>query len=141
MENGPSIDCHHCHHVSGHAQHDEQRHLVVDLGTNCRDYLVVSAWLHSSLAAWGQGAAIMLVCYFGALRERLGIKSEEITDLSGCHTAGDILTKLSAKSERHHQAFSSIGNICVAVDQEHASLESPLDGAEEIAFFPPVTGG
>ena len=31
--------------------------------------------------------------------------------------------------------------IKVAVDQEYAALDAPLDGAREVAFFPPVTGG
>ena len=83
----------------------------------------------------------MIICYFGALRERLGVKSEEFSDISQCQTAGDIITLLSARSERHAEAFSAINNICVAIDQEHADLSSPINGAQEIAFFPPVTGG
>jgi Molybdopterin converting factor, small subunit len=83
----------------------------------------------------------MIICYFGALRERLGVKSEEFTDISECQTAGDIIKRLSAHSERHAQAFAAFNNICVAIDQEHADLSSPIDGAQEVAFFPPVTGG
>jgi molybdopterin synthase sulfur carrier subunit len=76
---------------------------------------------------------MMIICYFGALRERLGVKSEEFTDISQCQTAADIITILSARSERHAEAFRAINNICVAIDQEHADLSSPIDGAQEIA--------
>ncbi len=82
----------------------------------------------------------MRILYFAWLRERVGAASEEI-DPGGATTARDLIEALRARDERYRLAFERMEAVRVAIDQEMAELDSPITGAREIAFFPPVTGG
>ncbi|MDO5530153.1 MAG: molybdopterin converting factor subunit 1 [Paracoccus sp. (in: a-proteobacteria)] len=79
------------------------------------------------------------VLYFAWLRERIGAPSETVeTDAA---TVADLVSELRARSEYHEAALSDLGAVRVAVDQDLAEMETPLQGAREVAFFPPMTGG
>ena len=82
----------------------------------------------------------MRVLYFAWLRERIGAAEEQI-DPGAATTAGELVRDLKARDERYARAFEDLGSIRVAVDQQMGDLETPIGGAREIAFFPPVTGG
>lgn len=81
----------------------------------------------------------MQVLYFSWLRERVGAASEEID--TGAATPGDLVRELVARDERYATAFADLRALRVAVDQQMADLDTPIAGAREVAFFPPVTGG
>ena len=81
----------------------------------------------------------MRVLYFSWLRERVGAASEEIQTAAA--TPADLVRELVARDERYAAAFEDLRSLRVAVDQEMADMETPLAGAAEVAFFPPVTGG
>ena len=81
----------------------------------------------------------MQVLYFSWLRERVGTASERIE--TGAATARELVAELVARDERYALAFADVSAVRVAVDQEMADLDTPIGGAREIAFFPPVTGG
>ncbi len=87
-----------------------------------------------------QGRNDMQVLYFAWLRERVGAASEEI-DPGSAVTARDLVDQLSARDPRYAAAFADMAAIRVAVDQEMGDLDTPIAGAREVAFFPPVTGG
>jgi len=77
--------------------------------------------------------------YFAWLRERIGTGHEKLeTDAA---TVGELIEELKARDEAYAFAFSDLGTIRAAVDQELVGLDAPLAGAKEIAFFPPMTGG
>ncbi len=80
------------------------------------------------------------VLYFAWLRERIGAPKEQVeTDAA---TVAELIDELKARSEAHARAFSDIGSIRVAVDQDLLEdLAAPLGNAREVAFFPPMTGG
>jgi molybdopterin synthase sulfur carrier subunit len=82
----------------------------------------------------------MQVLYFAWLRERVGAASEEV-DPEGASTARELVDRLSARAPRYAAAFADMTAVRVAVDQEMCDLDTPIAGAREIAFFPPVTGG
>ncbi len=82
----------------------------------------------------------MQVLYFAWLRERVGAASEEV-DPGDAATARDLVARLIAHDERYAAAFCDLTAVRVAIDQEMVDLDSPIAGASEIAFFPPVTGG
>jgi len=82
----------------------------------------------------------MKVLYFAWLRERVGAASEEI-DPGDAATAADLVAGLAAAEPRYAAAFADLSAVRVAIDQELASLDAPIAGAREIAFFPPMTGG
>ncbi len=79
------------------------------------------------------------VLYFAWLRERIGLPKERIeTDAA---TVADLVEELKAREARYALAFSDLGAVRVAVDQELTSFDASLDGVREVAFFPPMTGG
>ena len=79
--------------------------------------------------------------YFAWVRDRIG-QAEEAIDVPGdLQTVDDLLTWLSERSEGHALAFADRNMIRAALDQEHVQLDSALEGASELALFPPVTGG
>jgi len=82
----------------------------------------------------------MQVLYFAWLRERVGTASEEI-DPGGAVSARELVERLSARGPRYAAAFADMAAVRVAVDQEMGDLDTPIAGAREVAFFPPVTGG
>jgi molybdopterin synthase sulfur carrier subunit len=77
--------------------------------------------------------------YFAWLRERIGLSRERIETQAGDVAA--LVAELSAREARYALAFSDMASVRVAVDQELATLATPLAGAREVAFFPPMTGG
>ncbi len=81
----------------------------------------------------------MNVLYFAWVRERIGLPREEVQTEAA--TVADLITELRAREERYDVAFSDLSALRVALDQELADFDSPLDGVREVAFFPPMTGG
>lgn len=79
------------------------------------------------------------VLYFAWLRERIGVPSEQVETEAA--TVADLVDELRDQSDYHAAALSDLDAVRVAVDQELASLATPLAGAREVAFFPPMTGG
>ena len=81
----------------------------------------------------------MDVLYFAWVRERIGVPKERIE--TGAATVADLVEELKAREERYEVAFSDLSALRVAVDQELSDFDTSLDGAREVAFFPPMTGG
>lgn len=81
----------------------------------------------------------MNVLYFAWVRERIGLPREEIE--TGAATVNDLVAELRAREDRYDLAFSDLTALRVAVDQQLVDFDAPLEGAREVAFFPPMTGG
>lgn len=81
----------------------------------------------------------MDVLYFAWVRERIGLPKEKVT--TDAATVADLVAELRAKEERYAVAFSDLSALRVAVDQELTDFDASLEGAREVAFFPPMTGG
>lgn len=79
------------------------------------------------------------VVYFAWVRERIGVPREQVETKAA--TVRDLITELRGREERYDLAFSDTSALRVAVDQTLADFDAPLEGAREIAFFPPMTGG
>jgi len=83
----------------------------------------------------------MKLVYFAWVRERVGRAEETVTLPSGIATVADLVTWLRSRGEEYAYAFENEGVVRVAIDKVHAKPHSPIAGAGEIAFFPPMTGG
>jgi len=81
----------------------------------------------------------MDVLYFAWVRERIGVPREEIETKAA--TVADLVDELRKREGRYDLAFSDVTAVRVAVDQELTDFDASLDGAREVAFFPPMTGG
>ena len=73
------------------------------------------------------------VKYFASLREQLGVDHEQVA-ADGITTVRDLLGAGCAASELPD-------NTLVAINQQYGSFDSVLESGDEVAFFPPVTGG
>jgi len=83
----------------------------------------------------------MKLIYFAWVREKAGKSKEEIPLPEGVKTVGDLLAWLAERDEKMATAFGDPSIIRAAVNQEHVSMDHELGENDEIAFFPPVTGG
>ena len=79
--------------------------------------------------------------YFAWVRERIGKSEEDIELPAGVATVADLLDHLKGRGEEYEAALAVPEVIRVAIDQEHNQHDDRLDGAREIALFPPMTGG
>lgn len=83
----------------------------------------------------------MKILYFAWLRTEIGMGEETAVPPSEIATAGALLEWIAELSPRHAAAFAKRDSIRVAINQEFAELDTPIGDAQEVAFFPPVTGG
>ena len=83
----------------------------------------------------------MKLVYFAWVRERIGLKEEEVALPSEVVTAGDLLDWLKQRGPEYEHALSEPRAIRVAIDRVHANRETPIGTAGEVALFPPMTGG
>lgn len=81
----------------------------------------------------------MDVLYFAWVRERIGLPKERID--TQAVTVMELVDELRAREERYALAFSDLSALRVAVDQDLSDFDAPIQGAREVAFFPPMTGG
>ena len=80
------------------------------------------------------------ILYFASLREAVGVSREEMPLEPGA-TIGAVVDALRARSARWAEAFAPGKAWRVAVNQQMASLATSVKAGDEVAFFPPVTGG
>lgn len=78
------------------------------------------------------------VLYFASLREACGCSGESIELPPGIATAGALRDWLSGQGRA---ALVTAANLRCAVNQEMATPDTPVRDGDEVAFFPPVTGG
>ena len=77
------------------------------------------------------------VHYFAALAERVGCRNEEIDTAAA--TAGALVDELRARGEPWASAFDARTHI--AINRHVAGAGDAISDGDEVAFFPPVTGG
>ena len=83
----------------------------------------------------------MRVLYFAWVRQKVGMAEEEVTPPPEVTDVAGLMAWLSRQSPGHAAAFANAGQIRAAVNQDFASPDQPVGPADEVAFFPPVTGG
>lgn len=83
----------------------------------------------------------MKLLYFAWVRERVGKSEETLALPDDIKTAADLINWLMKIDDGYREAFKDTSKIRAALDQTFIPLDHKLEGAEEIAFFPPVTGG
>jgi molybdopterin synthase sulfur carrier subunit len=80
------------------------------------------------------------VLFFAGLRESLGVASESVRLLPGVNTAGALRDMIAARGGPW-SVLATMPNLRVAVNQQMVGLDAPIEADDEVAFFPPVTGG
>ncbi|MBI3094256.1 MAG: molybdopterin converting factor subunit 1 [Rhodocyclales bacterium] len=80
------------------------------------------------------------ILFFAGLREALGTGSEALALPAGIATVGALRDHLAARGEAW-AALATTKNLRAAVNQQMVGAEAAVKPGDEVAFFPPVTGG
>ncbi|CBS86613.1 molybdopterin converting factor subunit 1 [Azospirillum lipoferum] len=83
----------------------------------------------------------MKILYFAWLRSKIGVPTETVDLPAEVATVGDLVEWLKTRSPRHAEALANSKVVKVAVNQEHVPYDHPIAATDEVALFPPVTGG
>jgi len=79
--------------------------------------------------------------YFAWLKDKTGVAEEQVAPPDEVATVGQLIDWLKQRSPRHAEAFADLAVVRCAVNQDYAKLDAPVRHGDEVAFFPPVTGG
>ena len=83
----------------------------------------------------------MKILYFAWLRERIGLAEETITPPDSVRDIAGLIEWLKTRDEGYEHAFADLKKVRAAINQDHVQFDALIAGAQEVAFFPPVTGG
>lgn len=81
------------------------------------------------------------ILYFAWLREAIGSAEETLELAAGGMTAGGLADLIASRGGAAAAAFANRRQVRIAVNQVFAPPETVLADGDEVAFFPPVTGG
>lgn len=79
--------------------------------------------------------------YFARLREALGTPGESVELPAGIGDVQGLMAWLAARGGEWQAQFDGCRQIRAALNQELVADDAPLKAGDEVAFFPPVTGG
>ena len=83
----------------------------------------------------------MKILYFAWLRQRTGIGEEDVSPPESVRDVASLVDWLKQRNPAFAEALADTSTLLVAVNQEFASFDTALNGTEEVALFPPMTGG
>jgi len=81
------------------------------------------------------------VLYFASLREKLGKDAEEIELPAGIANVAALRSHLQRRGGAYEHAFAEKALVRAAVNQDMVQATAAIKAGDEVAFFPPVTGG
>jgi molybdopterin synthase sulfur carrier subunit len=84
---------------------------------------------------------VVRLLYFAWLRERIGRAEEEMTLPPGVDSIAALIAWLRDRGAPYDAALAKDARIRSAINQEFASPDARFAAGDEIAFFPPITGG
>lgn len=83
----------------------------------------------------------MQVLYFGWVKSRIGIGREELSPPSEVTNVAALIDWLKGRGGGYAEAFEDSTALRVAINQEIAPLDAAIADGDEVAVFPPMTGG
>ena len=83
----------------------------------------------------------MKLLYFAWVRSKLGVGEETVSPPASVGDVAGLIDWLKERGAGATDAFSDLSLIRVAVNQDYVELDHPVAVGDEVAFFPPVTGG
>jgi sulfur-carrier protein len=84
---------------------------------------------------------MVTLLYFASIRETIGCAREQVALPGATATVSTLVEQLRGREGRWPEAFAPGKTWRVAVNQQMADLATPVKPGDEVAFFPPVTGG
>ncbi len=83
----------------------------------------------------------MKLLYFAWVRQTIGVAEEEVEPPENVRDVAGLLDWLRTRGPNYQRALASLDLVKVAVNQDFARLTDPVAPTDEVALFPPVTGG
>ena len=83
----------------------------------------------------------MTLLYFAWVRQKVGKSEEKIALPKDVSTIGELMAWLAQRGPGYADAFADARRLRAAVNQEHVRVDAKIADSDEVAFFPPVTGG
>jgi molybdopterin synthase sulfur carrier subunit len=83
----------------------------------------------------------MKVLYFAWLRTRIGHAEDSVELPKGVGDVRGLIEHLRGRGPGYAQALTDLATVRVAVNHEYVGFDHTLKPSDEVAFFPPVTGG
>jgi len=84
---------------------------------------------------------MMKILYFAWLRTKTGIGEETVEPPAEIADVAGLIDWLKTRGPGHAAAFANLAVVRAAVNQEHVAPDHPVTAGDEVAFFPPLTGG
>jgi molybdopterin converting factor subunit 1 len=79
--------------------------------------------------------------YFAWLRAKIGTAEEDLPLPPQVRDVAGLIEWLKSRGPGYAEAFKDLRTVRVAVNHDYVGPEHPLDDRDEVAIFPPVTGG
>jgi len=86
-------------------------------------------------------SAPVKLLYFAWLRARIGHAAEELALPAEVRDVAGLLEWLRGRGPCYAEALRDLSVVRVAVNQDYVGNDHPVRAGDEIAIFPPVTGG
>ena len=86
-------------------------------------------------------SAPVRLLYFAWLRARIGVTAEELELPAEVGDVAGLLDWLRGRGPRYAEALHDLSVVRVAVNQDYVGHDHPVRAGDEVALFPPVTGG
>ena len=83
----------------------------------------------------------MKLLYFAWLRLRIGTAQETVDPPAHIATVGALIEWLKTRGPGYAEALKDLSVVRVAVNEEYVGFDHPVRPEDEVAIFPPVTGG
>ena len=83
----------------------------------------------------------MMVKYFSWIKEHIGKSEEQIILPSHITNINQLINYLNEIDEKYKLLYEKKELIKIAVNKTYSSSDTNISNSDEIAFFPPVTGG
>jgi len=83
----------------------------------------------------------MKLLYFSWVREKVGFPSENVVPDVPVETVAELINWLKGRGDNYAAAFADLNIVRVAVNQDYVDQDALVNSGDEVAFFPPVTGG
>lgn len=83
----------------------------------------------------------MKLLYFAWVRQKIGVGEEEFALPANVRDVAALIDALRKRGAGYAEVFRETSRLRCAVNQQHVAFDAPVGADDEVAFFPPMTGG